>query len=212
MRRRLCCWALWQVDAEPLFSAASAPLHVPSGDAKYLYSRGPTSPWHIAMPSGVGAYPITSQRKPIGPTLLCVALALWLNLHLPVFQERPSLGLSDLSFGMIKFLFFYQHEEGHRRTTLTLSGRESIFSKLENALRNTRVGRVLRRWRLHEMPQLLNMLVGDKSLVDLRPALARRCSSLSFSRPCALLSAARHHAVLASLGSCQSEFRSNDRA
>ncbi|WP_213686373.1 sugar transferase, partial [Roseicyclus sp.] len=88
-------------------------------------------------------------------------------MHLPVFHERPRLGLGGLSFGMIKFLSFDQHEEARRRATLTLSGRESIFFQLENAWRNTRVGQVLRRWRLHEMPQLLNMLMGDKSLVDL---------------------------------------------
>jgi len=92
------------------------------------------------------------------PIFLVVALLVRIRLGQPILfrQERP--GMNEIPFKIIKF-----------RTMRDTVGPDGTL--LSDADRLTRLGRVLRSWSLDEMPELLNVLKGDMSIVGPRPLL-----------------------------------------
>lgn len=91
-----------------------------------------------------------------GP-LVVIALAVLIDSGLPVFFRQTRIGLNGKPFTMLKFRTMVQDAES--------AGRLSVG----NDPRVTRVGAVLRRYKLDEFPQLMNVLKGDMSLVGPRP-------------------------------------------
>jgi lipopolysaccharide/colanic/teichoic acid biosynthesis glycosyltransferase len=91
------------------------------------------------------------------PLMALIALAIKLDSRGPVFFVQQRAGRYRVPFGLIKF-----------RTMRPVAGRHSEWER-DNSDRITRVGRVLRRFRLDELPQLINMLKGDMNLVGPRP-------------------------------------------
>jgi lipopolysaccharide/colanic/teichoic acid biosynthesis glycosyltransferase len=92
------------------------------------------------------------------PVLLCAALAIWWRLGSPVFwlQQRP--GRGGRPFTLIKF------------RTMT-DATDASGELLPDADRMTRLGALLRSTSIDELPELLNVLRGDMSLVGPRPLL-----------------------------------------
>jgi lipopolysaccharide/colanic/teichoic acid biosynthesis glycosyltransferase len=101
--------------------------------------------------------------------VICAAIAL--TSPGPVFFVQTRVGRFGETFGMIKFRSMYQDAERRRAEIEELSDREGICLKIRKDPRVTPVGRILRRWSLDELPQLINVLSGDMSLVGPRPAL-----------------------------------------
>ena len=93
------------------------------------------------------------------PFLVLTALLLKLDSRGPVFHRQTRVGLDGRIFKMIKF-----------RTMVRDAEKETgpIWSP-RNDPRVTRVGRILRRFSIDELPQLINVLLGDMSLVGPRP-------------------------------------------
>ena len=95
----------------------------------------------------------------------------------PVFYRQRRLGQDGVRFEALKFRTMY--DDGEQRLQELLAKDEQlrleyqVFHKLTKDPRVTRVGRVLRKYSLDELPQLWNVLVGDMSLVGPRPYLAR---------------------------------------
>jgi lipopolysaccharide/colanic/teichoic acid biosynthesis glycosyltransferase len=101
------------------------------------------------------------------PLLLMIALAIKLSSRGPVFYLQERAGLRGKRFRMRKF-----------RTMV--EGAEEIGTGLyvaEEDPRITRVGKILRRFSLDELPQLLQVLTGEMSLVGPRPALPYHAES-----------------------------------
>jgi lipopolysaccharide/colanic/teichoic acid biosynthesis glycosyltransferase len=105
------------------------------------------------------------------PLFLLIAAAVRASSPGPVFFVQTRIGLGGEPFRMMKFRSMYADAERRRAEVAALSDREGICLKLRNDPRITPVGRLLRRWSLDELPQLLNVLAGDMSLVGPRPAL-----------------------------------------
>jgi sugar transferase EpsL len=95
----------------------------------------------------------------LSPVLAAVAAVVALTMGRPVLfrQQRP--GLDGKAFTILKF-----------RTMVDASDPDG--NRLPDALRITRVGRFLRRTSLDELPELVNVIRGDMSLVGPRPLLA----------------------------------------
>jgi lipopolysaccharide/colanic/teichoic acid biosynthesis glycosyltransferase len=93
----------------------------------------------------------------LSPLLLLVALAIVIDSPGPVFFVHERLGATGRRFGLLKF-----------RTMRPSASRVSEWER-DNGHRITRVGRLLRRFRLDEIPQFLNVLRGDMNLVGPRP-------------------------------------------
>jgi exopolysaccharide biosynthesis polyprenyl glycosylphosphotransferase len=94
----------------------------------------------------------------LSPLLLLVALAVKLDSAGPVLFIQPRVGAAGRTFSLLKF-----------RTMRTASGSPVSEWVQDNGARITRVGRWLRKFRLDELPQLVNVLRGDMNLVGPRP-------------------------------------------
>jgi exopolysaccharide biosynthesis polyprenyl glycosylphosphotransferase len=102
------------------------------------------------------------------PLMALVALAIKLESRGPVFFVQERVGLGGRPFRLIKF-----------RTMLPLErGADGVWGR-DNASRVTRLGAVLRRYRLDELPQCLNILRGDMNLVGPRPEMAGNVDTFS---------------------------------
>jgi exopolysaccharide biosynthesis polyprenyl glycosylphosphotransferase len=106
------------------------------------------------------------------PLLVVVALAVRLDGSGPVVFRQDRAGLNGRSFRMFKFRTMVGDAEEHRPAVGSKDGRPQPMFKSRSDPRITRLGRVLRRTSLDELPQLLNVLRGDMSLVGPRPELA----------------------------------------
>jgi exopolysaccharide biosynthesis polyprenyl glycosylphosphotransferase len=105
------------------------------------------------------------------PVLALVALAIRLDDRGPVIFRQRRVGRDGLSFTMYKFrTLTVTDDEFDPATVASLRMDETIeLVKRTGATRPTRVGRMLRRTSIDELPQLWNVLCGDMSLVGPRP-------------------------------------------
>jgi lipopolysaccharide/colanic/teichoic acid biosynthesis glycosyltransferase len=104
----------------------------------------------------------------LAPLLLVLALAVWASSPgAPLFRQRR-VGRGGTQFRMWKFRTMVPDAE-RRRSELVGRSRDRGWLKLDRDPRVTGIGRVLRRTSLDELPQLLNVLRGDMSLVGPRP-------------------------------------------
>ncbi|GGK34048.1 exopolysaccharide biosynthesis polyprenyl glycosylphosphotransferase [Salinarimonas ramus] len=94
----------------------------------------------------------------LAPLLALVALAIRLDGPGPILFRQRRYGLNLAPFRILKF-----------RTMTTLEDGRVVRQAERNDPRVTKIGRVLRRWNIDELPQLWNVLVGDMSLVGPRP-------------------------------------------
>ena len=105
------------------------------------------------------------------PLFLFVAVRIKLCDHGPVFFRQVRVGKDGRTFQVFKFRTMVVDAE-QQKTQLAASnaGAGALF-KMRSDPRVTKPGAWLRRWSLDELPQLLNVLIGDMSLVGPRPAL-----------------------------------------
>jgi lipopolysaccharide/colanic/teichoic acid biosynthesis glycosyltransferase len=105
----------------------------------------------------------------ISPFLIVSALLVLLTNGRPVFLRQERAGLDGRSFGMWKLRTMHVGGALHRAT--------------EDDARMTPLGRLLRRYRLDELPQLINVLTGDMSLVGPRPEVTEISNAIAEKLP-----------------------------
>jgi exopolysaccharide biosynthesis polyprenyl glycosylphosphotransferase len=104
----------------------------------------------------------------LAPIGCVVAIAIKLGTPGPVFFRQRRVGREGRVFRMYKFRSMIAGAEAQRAALEALNETHGVF-KLSADPRVTRIGRFLRRSSLDEMPQLINVLLGDMSLVGPRP-------------------------------------------
>jgi len=104
----------------------------------------------------------------LAPVLMLIALAIRIDSPGPVLFRQRRAGRDGRAFKMIKFRSMIDGAENQRAALAHLNEADGIF-KIRRDPRVTRVGRILRRYSLDELPQLVNVLLGDMSLVGPRP-------------------------------------------
>lgn len=107
----------------------------------------------------------------LAPVSLGVALAIWLEDRGPVLFRQTRIGANGRPFTMLKFRSMHIDAEARRVALLAQSERDSVCFKMRRDPRITSVGAKIRRFSLDELPQIINVLRGDMSLVGPRPAL-----------------------------------------
>ena len=104
------------------------------------------------------------------PVTIVVALAIKVDTRGPVLFRQPRIGRSGRPFTLLKFRTMIKDAE-RWVDELSAHSEDPNWLKLDDDPRVTRVGRFLRLTSLDELPQLLNVLRGDMSLVGPRPLI-----------------------------------------
>jgi exopolysaccharide biosynthesis polyprenyl glycosylphosphotransferase len=105
----------------------------------------------------------------VSPVLLVAALAILIDSGRPVFFRQRRAGKDGESFTMLKFRTMVADAEERLGELIDLSKLDEPAFKIPDDPRVTRVGRYLRRTSIDELPQLINVLRGQMSLVGPRP-------------------------------------------
>ncbi|MEZ0490977.1 sugar transferase [Kineococcus sp. TBRC 1896] len=116
----------------------------------------------------------------LSPLLLALALAIKLDSRGPVFFQQQRVGKDGKTFPMMKFRSMVTDAE-----KLLIDLREStdgngVLFKMKVDPRITRIGRVLRRYSIDELPQLINVVRGEMSLVGPRPPLQKEVDEYGY--------------------------------
>jgi putative colanic acid biosysnthesis UDP-glucose lipid carrier transferase len=120
--------------------------------------RAPMSHSERALKRAMDLAIATSALVLLAPFLLAVSLAIRLDSRGPVIFRQRRRGFDNREFVIFKF-----------RTMTVLEDGASVIQAKRDDRRVTRVGKVLRRTSIDELPQLLNVIRGDMSLVGPRP-------------------------------------------
>jgi lipopolysaccharide/colanic/teichoic acid biosynthesis glycosyltransferase len=105
----------------------------------------------------------------LAPLLLLIAVAIRLDSRGPAIFAQTRAGVGGRPFRMFKFRTMVSNAEELLPELVPFESLAEPMFKLRNDPRVTRVGRLLRRTSLDELPQLLNVLKGEMSLVGPRP-------------------------------------------
>lgn len=105
------------------------------------------------------------------PALLLVAVAVKLDSPGPVFFKQLRVGEHCHRFRMYKFRSMVQNAEKLQTAVNTFDENGNLIHKTEHDPRVTRVGRIIRKYSIDELPQLINVLLGDMTLVGPRPEM-----------------------------------------
>ncbi len=116
------------------------------------------------------------------PFLALIALLIKLDSKGPIFYSQNRLGKDGEFFKAYKFRTMHGDGEERLKAILDndpqLRAEYEIYHKLRKDPRVTRIGRVLRKFSLDEFPQLLNVIIGDMSLVGPRPYIERELTEM----------------------------------
>jgi len=144
-------------DGVPIISLHSAPLFSWRTEAKRIFDF-----------TGASVLLLISA-----PVLLLVALVIKLESEGPVFFVQERVGLNKRRFRMLKFRTMQRDAEARMKDIEHLNEKSGPIFKIRNDPRITSVGRWLRRTSIDELPQLVNVLLGDMSIVGPRPLSVR---------------------------------------
>ncbi len=113
------------------------------------------------------------------PIWLAVAIAIKLDSRGSVFFVQERVGLRGGSFSFIKFRSMREDAAALLEELRDANEASGPVFKIRNDPRITRVGRFIRKTSIDELPQLINVLRGEMSLVGPRPALVREAEAYS---------------------------------
>jgi exopolysaccharide biosynthesis polyprenyl glycosylphosphotransferase len=123
----------------------------------------------MAMKRGMDVLVSGALLALLSPLLALVALAILVDSGRPVFFRQRRAGKDGRAFTMLKFRTMVNDAEERLADLVDLAKLDQPAFKIPDDPRVTRIGRLLRRTSLDELPQLINVLRGDMSLVGPRP-------------------------------------------
>ncbi|HMF65134.1 MAG TPA: sugar transferase, partial [Edaphobacter sp.] len=106
------------------------------------------------------------------PVMLLIVIAVKVDSEGSIFYRAQRIGRKGRTFSCYKFRTMVSNAEKLKADLAHMNERDSVLFKITNDPRITRVGRMLRKYSLDELPQFYNVLLGDMSLVGPRPPVA----------------------------------------
>lgn len=119
--------------------------------------------------SGFHRRPITLNQASSWINAPVLALAIKLDSPGPVLFKQKRVGQNGRIFSMYKFRSMYVDAEERKQELLAQNQMQGLMFKVQDDPRITRVGRFLRKTSLDEIPQFINVIKGEMSLVGTRP-------------------------------------------
>ena len=176
---RRVCWALENSDVEIVVAPALIEV---AGPRLHIRPVAKLPLLHVEKPELTGARRVIKNvfdRSAalaallfFSPLLIGVALAIRLTSRGPALFRQTRVGSQGKPFTIYKYRSMYADAEERLNSLQALNERrEGLLFKIKNDPRVTPIGRILRRYSIDELPQLINVLKGDMSLVGPRPPL-----------------------------------------
>jgi exopolysaccharide biosynthesis polyprenyl glycosylphosphotransferase len=134
---------------------------------------GPEDDWRLVAKRVIDALGSLALLIMLAPLFALVALFIKLNSPGPIFFTQERIGLNKRRFSMLKFRTMICGAEEQQATLEELNEAGGPVFKIRNDPRITSIGKFLRRFSIDELPQLMNVLKGDMSLVGPRPLPVR---------------------------------------
>jgi exopolysaccharide biosynthesis polyprenyl glycosylphosphotransferase len=145
---------------------------------------------HVEEPEFTGARKVLKETQDrilavtvlffLAPVMLSLALLIRLGSRGPALFRQVRVGKNGEEFCVFKFRSMHIDAEERLAALETLNESDGLLFKMRNDPRVTRIGRLLRRYSLDELPQLLNVVRGDMALVGPRPPLPREVANYAF--------------------------------
>lgn len=130
------------------------------GDVPLMRAVAPSKPrYGRAVKRGVDLFGAALLLVLLSPVFALAALAILLDAGAPVLYRQTRVGRNQRAFNVLKFRTMVVDAEAHTGPVLATSQDPRI----------TRSGRLLRRYRIDELPQLINVLRGEMSFIGPRP-------------------------------------------
>ena len=108
----------------------------------------------------------------LSPLLLLVAMAIQFDSKGPIFYCAERIGRKGCTFRCYKFRTMVNNADTLREQFDSKNERDSVLFKISEDPRVTRLGRLMRKYSIDELPQFFNVLAGHMSVVGPRPPLA----------------------------------------
>ncbi len=108
----------------------------------------------------------------VAPVMIAVAIAVRIEGGGPIFYVSERIGKRGRVFPCFKFRTMVKDAEEMKKGIAALNERDGILFKVTNDPRITKVGKILRKYSLDELPQFINVLRGEMSMVGPRPPIA----------------------------------------
>ncbi len=108
----------------------------------------------------------------VSPILLIIALAIRLDSEGPILYISERVGRKGRAFRCLKFRTMCINADKMKAQLISFNERDRVLFKMTNDPRVTRVGRLIRKYSLDELPQIVNVIRGEMSLVGPRPSVA----------------------------------------
>ncbi|WP_294344846.1 sugar transferase [uncultured Clostridium sp.] len=109
----------------------------------------------------------------LSPILLCTAIAIKIDSNGPILFKQDRVGKDEQIFSMYKFRSMVVNAEELKKSLEKENEMSGPMFKIKKDPRVTRVGRFIRKTSIDELPQLINVLKGNMSLVGPRPSLPK---------------------------------------
>jgi exopolysaccharide biosynthesis polyprenyl glycosylphosphotransferase len=183
--RRLA-WALEERDVELVVSPGIVEV---AGPRLSIRPVAGLSLLHLERPATSGGRQVakvvfdrllgTALLLVLAPLLAVLAAAVRLDSPGPVLFRQTRVGARGRSFTMLKFRSMVIDAEQRRAELAVRDDGNGVLFKMRSDPRVTRVGSLIRRFSLDELPQLINVVKGDMSLVGPRPPLPEEVAGYS---------------------------------
>ncbi|HVF61782.1 MAG TPA: undecaprenyl-phosphate glucose phosphotransferase [Thermoanaerobaculia bacterium] len=141
------------------YATLKATLEDVDGTPVINLSQVPLQGWSSLVKRGMDMAMAAAALAVLAPFLPFAALFIWLEDRGPIFYRQERMGLDGRPFMILKF----------RSMRVDAEASSGPVWAIRNDPRRTRVGALLRRFSIDELPQLWNVLVGDMSIVGPRP-------------------------------------------
>jgi len=129
------------------------------------------SPWQLFTKRGFDIIISLAGLVLLAPVLLLIAIVIKLESRGPLFFKQERNGMNGRKFTLLKFRSMVVGAEKMQEELLALNEMDGPVFKIKDDPRITKVGEFLRKASLDELPQLINVLKGDMSLVGPRPPI-----------------------------------------